>query len=204
MRREEDSEVLKKRIHRIEAEQQVRLWRQAFYSPMVACSDSNILHELEKSEIALQQAINDEIQSRNELIECDSSQTESSKEMLGKLKEPRGTLGTIGKPFRINIEVRMPSIPSGMYHLFDSENYPLVVVDLFYSLNYSRDTSILGFTIKAWIEDMSWQQSEYRELEARSRGSFQVRLLPTLIPEKVRELTEVRRATLHVDPPQDR
>jgi hypothetical protein len=92
-------------------------------------------------------------------------------------------------------EIRMAPVPTGVYHLLDSEENPLVEVTVeCVSLPPQRKSARVK--IQSYIEGLSAVHVKTFELKKGEKKSF--RMLPTLLPDKVQYITEVQRATLHV------
>lgn len=97
--------------------------------------------------------------------------------------------GTTG--VNVKTTVLMSPLPTGAYSLMDPETEPLVEIEI---SNVSRETKRMCVTV--YIEGLSAQA--VRTIEVEHRKTESVRLQPTLFPDKVEAINEVRRATLHV------
>ncbi|HEX8203637.1 MAG TPA: hypothetical protein VF590_24385 [Isosphaeraceae bacterium] len=105
---------------------------------------------------------------------------------------PRGRfLGPKTTGLQVEPTLNMQPIPTGIYHLLDPETDPLLTVKV---ANVSRDPRRV--CIKAFLEGLSAQA--VRTVEVEPRKDVTLKLLPTLLPERARAITEVQRATLHV------
>ena len=92
-------------------------------------------------------------------------------------------------------DIRMAPVPTGVYHLLSADENPLVEVTVrCESLPEKRDSARVK--VQAFIEGLSANHVKTFELEEGEAKS--IRLLPTLLPDKTRFMTEVQRATLHV------
>src|SRR5262249_30966059 len=100
-------------------------------------------------------------------------------------------LGPETTGLRVVPTLNMQPLPTGIYHLLDAETDPLLTVVV---ENKSRDTRRV--CVKAFVEGLSAQAVRTTEIERRDQATL--KLLPTLLPEQARAITEVQRATLHV------
>jgi hypothetical protein len=100
-------------------------------------------------------------------------------------------LGPKTTGLRVEARLRMQPLPTGVYHLLNPETDPLVTVLV---ANESRDPRRV--CVKAYLEGLSAQ--DVRTLEIDPRSERTLNLLPTLFPRQARQVTEIRRATLHV------
>ncbi len=92
-------------------------------------------------------------------------------------------------------DIRMAPVPTGVYHLLNSDENPLVEVTV-KCVSLPRERKAARIFVQAYIEGLSANHVKTFELEKNEEKS--IRLLPTLLPDKVRFITEVQRATLHV------
>jgi hypothetical protein len=105
---------------------------------------------------------------------------------------PRGRfLGPKTSGLKVEPVLQMQPIPTGVYHLLDPKTDPLLTVTVG---NLSRDPRRV--CIKAFLEGLSAQA--VRTVEIDPRQEVELKLLPTLLPERAASITEVQRATLHV------
>jgi hypothetical protein len=102
-------------------------------------------------------------------------------------------LGADTTGLRVQPTVNMQPLPTGIYHLLDPENDPLLTVDLG---NESAETKRV--CVKAFLEGLSAKAIRTVELSAGESLPRPLRLLPTLFPERAQAITEVQRATLHL------
>jgi hypothetical protein len=100
-------------------------------------------------------------------------------------------LGAKTTGLKVEPTLNMQPLPTGVYHLLDPETDPLLTVVV---TNESRDPRRI--CIKAYLEGLSAES--VRTVELDPRGQATLRLLPTLLPDRARAITEVQRATLHV------
>jgi hypothetical protein len=99
---------------------------------------------------------------------------------------------TIG--LRVTSTVNMRPVPTGIYHLLDPDTDPLVTVDV---ENVGRESKTRRVCVKAYLEGLSAEAVRTVELK-RHEPPTTLKLLPTLLRERVRDLSEVHRSTLHV------
>ena len=117
-------------------------------------------------------------------------QQDDSKELA--IPAPRGRLlGPETTGLKVESTLHMQPIPTGIYHLLDPETDPLVTVSVF---NARRETRRL--CIKVYLEGLSAQA--VRTVEVKRDQTVPIKMLPILLPERARLITEVQRATLHV------
>ena len=101
------------------------------------------------------------------------------------------TRGSATTGLEATVQLKMAQIPTGIYHLLNAEADPLITCDV---SNSSHETRRLRIT--SYIEGYSAQAIDSIELPANTSG--QVTQLPTLFPERLRDLHELTRATLNV------
>ncbi len=101
------------------------------------------------------------------------------------------TRGSATTGLEATVQLKMAQIPTGIYHLLDAEADPLITCDV---SNSSGETRRLRIT--SYIEGYSAQAIDSIELPANTSG--QVTQLPTLFPERLRDLHELTRATLNI------
>ena len=100
---------------------------------------------------------------------------------------PRGRfLGPKTTGLRVQPTLHMHPLPTGVYHLLDPETDPLLTVMVG---NESRDTRRV--CVKVFLEGLSAQA--VRTVEVEPREEVTLKLLPTLLPERARAITEVQR-----------
>ena len=105
---------------------------------------------------------------------------------------PRGhLLGAKTTGLRVERTLHMKPLPTGVYNLLDPETDPLLTVTV---ANESREPRRV--CVRVYIEGLSAEEVHTVEIDPRKQATF--RLLPTLLPERSRMITEVQRATLHI------
>src|SRR5262245_2438501 len=103
-------------------------------------------------------------------------------------------LGPETTGLKVTSAVTMQPVPTGIYHLLDPDTDPLVTVAV---ENVGRESKVRRVCVKAHLEGLSAEAVRTVELR-RHEPPTVLKLLPTLLPERARALTEVQRATLHV------
>jgi hypothetical protein len=93
----------------------------------------------------------------------------------------------------VTSSVTMQPLPTGIYHLLDPETDPLVTVTV---ENVAHENKTRRVCVKAHLEGLSAEA--VRTVELKRKEAATLKLLPTLLLERARALTEVQRATLHV------
>ncbi|MBI1323422.1 hypothetical protein GC170_09580 [bacterium] len=89
----------------------------------------------------------------------------------------------------------MAPVPTGVYHLLNADENPLVEVTV-KCVSLPRERKAARIFVQVYLEGLSANHVKTFELEKNAEKS--IRLLPTLLPDKVRFINEVQRATLHV------
>jgi hypothetical protein len=92
-------------------------------------------------------------------------------------------------------DVRMSPVPTGVYHLLEPTQFPLVVVDVTCS-SLPRGKTTARVKVQAYLEGLS--SNHVKTFELKKGETKSIPLLPSLLPDKTRFITEVQRATLHV------
>ena len=92
--------------------------------------------------------------------------------------------------------IKLKPVPTGIYHLLDPETDPLLTVTI---TNLTNDPRRLCVT--SYIEGISARAIKRRSSSAaaRSRRPTTILLLPTLLPDQARRITETQWAMLHVE-----
>jgi len=116
------------------------------------------------------------------------SAVEAPKKAVGMLLGPETT------GLRVDTAVKLQPVPTGIYHLLDPDTDALLAVTI---TNLTNDPRRLCIT--AYIEGLSARAIktlEFKRTELRQPKT--IPLLPSLLPEQARRITEIQRATLHV------
>ena len=169
-----------------EIEQQTSLVRglmAGLYARIDSAPDESPLAELAQAKKTLR-----ELQLRR-----DAGRAESEKLEAGPKKSMGVLLGPETTGLRVITTIRLQPIPTGVYHLLDPETDPLLTVTV---KNESREPRRVCVT--AFIEGLSARAIKTVELGRMDKGQT-INLLPSLIPEQARRITEVQRCTLHVE-----
>jgi hypothetical protein len=100
-------------------------------------------------------------------------------------------LGPNTTKLRVETTLNLRPLPTSIYHLLDADTDPLLTV-----LVENKDRKTHRVRVTAYLEGLSAQA--VRTVELGYEQAETLRLLPTLLPEKVRAITEVQWATLHI------
>ncbi len=168
-------------------EEQTRLVRglmAALYARNDTEPDESLLRELTEAKKMLR-----ELQLRR-----DAERAEAEKGQAGPRKTMGVPLGPETTGLRVVTTIRLQPIPTGVYHLLDPETDPLLTVTV---KNESHEPRRICVT--AYLEGLSARAIKTVELGRMDRVGQTIPLLPSLIPEQARRITEVQRCTLHVE-----
>jgi hypothetical protein len=170
-----------------EIEDQTRLVRglmAAYYARDGSGADESLLREMAEAKKTL----------RDLQRHRDAERAEAEKAEAAPRKSVGVPLGPETTGLRVVTTVRLDPIPTGVYHLLDPETDPLLTVTV---KNESYETKRICVT--AFIEGLSARAIKTIELGRGDRAGQTINLLPSLIPEQARRITEVQRCTLHVE-----
>jgi hypothetical protein len=113
---------------------------------------------------------------------------DASKKSMGVMLGPDTT------GLRVDTALKLQPVPTGIYHLLDPETDPLVTVTITSLTNDARrlcvTSYIEGLSARA-IKTVEFSRSEIKKPKT-------IALLPSLLPDQARRITEIQRATLHV------
>jgi hypothetical protein len=113
---------------------------------------------------------------------------ENAKRPVGMMLGPETT------GLRVETAIKLRPVPTGIYHLLDPETDPLLTVTV---TNLTNDARRLCVT--SYIEGLSARAIKTIEFSRSGLGKPRtVPLLPSLLPDQARRITEIQRATLHV------
>lgn len=146
------------------------------------------------SELAVQQA---QLITAEEQLAALTQAEGSRGVLLTVQKEPDGastrsnTRGSATTGLEATVRLKMAHVPTGIYHLLNPLEHPLITCEV---NNTSGQTRRLRVT--SYIEGYSAQAIDTVELPAHSAG--EVSQLPTLFPDRLRDLHELTRATLNL------
>jgi hypothetical protein len=124
----------------------------------------------------------------------DAMRLDEEKGQAGSKPKMGVPLGPETTGLRVLTTIRLQPIPTGIYHLLDPKTDPLLTVSI---KNESYEPKRICVT--AFIEGLSARAIKTIELGRSERGAQPINLLPSLIPEQARRITEVQRCTLHVE-----
>jgi hypothetical protein len=170
-----------------EIEQQARQIRglmAALYAHNDAVPDEYLLKELSKARKTL----------RVLEVRRDGARAAAEKGKAGLSKSMGVPLGPETTGLLVVTTIRLQPIPTGVYHLLDPETDPLLTVTI---KNKSYDPRRVCVT--AYIEGLSAKTIKTVELAPMDEVGQAINLLPSLIPEQARRITEVQRCTLNVE-----
>ncbi len=114
---------------------------------------------------------------------------EAKKEQVQKAKGRM--LGAKTTGLVASTTVRLDPVPTGIYNLLVPDTHPLATVHI---QNVSRETKRV--LVRAYIEGLSTTSARTVEIEARH--SEEIYMHPTLLPEQIKHITVIQKATLHV------
>lgn len=176
-----DLNTLRENEYRLRIEA-ARLRREVFEQPDPAAS-ATLLEELLAAEKMLAGA--EKLRAEAQAQDPQNNGTVFSRRTTNEMLGPE----TTGLDARV--QLRMAQVPTAIYHLFDPDENPLVscFVD-----NVSHETRRLRVT--SYIEGYSSKAVDTVELEAQKDCEF--KQLPSLFPQRVRNVNELTRATLNV------
>jgi hypothetical protein len=93
----------------------------------------------------------------------------------------------------VQVNLRMPYVPTAIYHLLDRSDTPLISCRV---RNGKKEDVTLRVRVISFIEHYSARAVETVELKKGDPWLFDQ--LPTLLPDRVRDLNEMTRATLNI------
>jgi hypothetical protein len=109
--------------------------------------------------------------------------------------KPKGNVLGVGTTqLRVVTTIQLEPIPTGIYHHLDPRTDPLLTVTV---QNESFEPRRVCVT--AYIEGLSARAVKTVELGKLDKKGQTIPLLPSLIPEQARRITEVQRGTLQVE-----
>jgi hypothetical protein len=119
---------------------------------------------------------------------ADRKVEETAKRPVGMMLGPETT------GLRVETAIKLRPVPTGIYHLLDRETDPLLSVTI---TNLTNDARRLCVT--SYIGGISDEDKKTIEFSRSALGKPKtVHLLPDLLPDQRRRITEIQRATLHV------
>jgi hypothetical protein len=169
-------------------EQQTRLIRglmAGLYARPDADPDDPLWRELAEARCTLR-----ELQQQ-----LDANRAEAEKTQAGSKGSSSVPLGPETTGLRVATKIRLQPIPTGVYHLLDPLTDPLLTVTV---KNESHEPR-RRVCVTSYIEGLSARAIKTVELSRMDREGQTIHMLPSLIPEQARRITEVQRCTLHVE-----
>lgn len=106
--------------------------------------------------------------------------TASSQEMMGGFSD-----------WTVRLELRQSHIPTGIVHLFEAEDHPLVSAQIKF-----QGDELARLRVSCWVEGYSDLAIETAELTLYE-NSTEIKLLPVFRSPAIRRIHELTRATLH-------
>src|SRR5262249_29642648 len=94
------------------------------------------------------------------------------------------------------VSLRMAQVPTGILHLLDARQNPLVSFQLAYSRHGKKDHARLRVT--SYVEGYSARAVNTMELKV-GEDPVEIDQLPTFFPDQLAKVTELTRATLHIE-----
>jgi hypothetical protein len=162
---------------------QVQRLRAAVYTQPDPSANPGLLADLAKAEAALREA-----ESKVTAPQAPAPPSVPEPTPAGRLLGPETT------GLKVEPVLNMNPVPTAIYTLLDPETDPLLTVTV---TNVSLDAKAKRIRVRAWIEGLSAETVRTVEIK-KSKTSPPLKLLPLLFPERARLITEVQRATLHL------
>jgi hypothetical protein len=131
-------------------------------------------------------------------IEAKLAEITAKDESSGRLLDTRkksDVLGAETTGLEAQVFLRMEQIPTSIYHLFDKTRNPLLSVEV-RNIPKDKNNPIRRVRVTSFIDGYSVAEVTTLELEPKKTYSFDQ--LPALIPERLKDLTELTRASLNV------
>ena len=117
--------------------------------------------------------------------------------LLDSDRQDRGPGGTIMGAETTGIEakvlLRMSHVPTGIVHLFEPKEHPLVT----FKVRKAQPGGYVRLRLKSYVEKYSATAVDTIEIEYREEPE-EIHQLPTFFPERLRAVNELTRATLHI------
>src|SRR5262249_9188296 len=127
-------------------------------------------------------------QQHAELTEASPRNDQTKPITFGRFLSPETT------KLRVKPTLNMQPLPTGVYHLIDPDDS--AANSLLTVLVRNEDSKIRRICLKAYLEGLS--SEAVRTVEIKPRKEVSVHLLPALVPERAKEVTEIQRAALHL------
>lgn len=157
---------------------------------------ARLVHDLGQAEkldnlVAAQQDLADLRAEQNRSEAAAAKAAQEAEEAAASSQQRSTTRGMATTGTQVTVTARMDYVPTAYYHLLEKEKSPLVECKL-------QSRSMRRLRVTAHIENYSAQEVATVELTANNQFTERVTLLPTLFPERAREIRELTRATLNV------
>jgi hypothetical protein len=179
------------RIAEYQLRRRVDALKAKLYSSAEPDKETALLAELGAAQAMLRQKQADLRQ-----VETDRSKKDNAGLLLdstGATARPGGALmGADTTQIKAQVQLRMAQVPTGIVHLLDEQQNPLVTFDLEYTGSKFKRLRLTSF-----VEGYSAEAVDSVELTPRNRKT-QIHQLPTFFPDSTQFLTELRRATLRI------
>lgn len=160
---------------------QVALMRQQLYWQPDLNQTSDLMDQLLNAEQKL---------SRLEQAQLPSAEPAVQGLLLDTTAPDSQTMGG-SSDWSVRLELRQSHIPTGIVHLFDVEDHPLVSA----RISFHGD-ELARLRVSCWVEGYSDLAIETTELTLYQTET-EIKLLPVFRSPAIREIQELRRATLH-------
>jgi hypothetical protein len=134
-------------------------------------------------------------EAKRRLSEMTRTESPAATAVAEAAKKPVGAmLGPETTGLRVDTALKLQPVPTGIYHLLDPETDPLLTVTI---TNLTNDPRRLCVT--SYIEGISGRAIKTLEFSrSEIKKAKTIPLLPSLLPDQARRITEIQRATLHV------
>jgi hypothetical protein len=181
-------ELDKARLAEYQQRQLVDLLRQQLYT----LADPGRFEELSQSLVEAESTLREREMARQVL-----EQARNLGVLLDSDRQDRDSGGVIMGADTTGIEakvlLRMSHVPTGIVHLFDPEEHPLVT----FRVRKAQPPGYVRLRLKSFVEEYSATAVDTVEMEY-SEEPEEIHQLPTFFPERVRAVNELTRATLHI------
>jgi hypothetical protein len=158
--------------------------RRRIYGPGIGGVPDSLWAELAASESAL----------RDALAEQGRVSRESSAAVIlsaGSVAAKDGTMGRDTTGLQADVQLRMERIPTSVVHLLDPGSQPLTTTRV-------RNTSGRPRRVRVTCSVEGYSASAVTTVEVPRGETVTVHQLPTFFPDRLRQVRELTRATLHV------
>jgi hypothetical protein len=164
-------------------QQRVNLLRQQVLDPLDPASTAALLPELLEAEDELERLAKQQPPQSPGGVLLDNRPAAGAGGVL---------MGADTTGLEVSVKLRQAQVPTSIIHLLEKEAYPLVSYDLKYT-----GGEFMRLRIASYVEGYSAQVVDTVELTYKTREAA-VNQLPTFFPDRLNSLSELARATLHV------